>query len=231
MSELTNLRTLARAVAVVATGAALTFGMTACGAGQVSQSAGQQAAVNGTSGNAGKIALRDVHIIFPEADATNAFASGGPFELAFLISNNSPDEDDALVSITLPGGGTATITGSKELKATRSLRAGNPSLLLTTAPESSAASSPQSSTPATADSAEAPGETRIDVTISGAGNQIRPGLTVPMDFTFAKSGKVTVNVPVDAGATMERNGGSTLNPGVGEEKKESAGEGGMEMGG
>ncbi|MCX6469309.1 MAG: hypothetical protein NTW76_08350 [Corynebacteriales bacterium] len=116
-------RRAARAVAIAALGGALALGVSACGAGQIAQTANQQAAVNGSSATLGDIALRDVHIVFP-SQGTQAFANGSPLEVAFLISNNSPYQDDKLESITLPGGGSVSFSGATDIPATKSLRAG-----------------------------------------------------------------------------------------------------------
>ncbi|GAA2063721.1 hypothetical protein [Williamsia deligens] len=209
-----------RAVAAAAVGSAVVLGLGACGAGQISQTANQEAAVNGGAATVGELALRDVHVIYPRVNASDAFVNGGPFELGFLISNNSPFRNDTLQGITVPGGGSATITGSTSLPATKSLRAGEPSQLLTSGTDASSSASatvPQSEV-AAAESAEGsagnsadPSEKRITVTLTGMGTKVRPGLTVPLQFRFATAGSVTVNVPVDAGSVMERRQDQLLN--------------------
>ncbi|MBE7161774.1 MAG: hypothetical protein INR72_11040 [Williamsia herbipolensis] len=213
-------RGIVRVAAAAAIGSALVFGVAACGAGQISQTANQEAAVNGSSATVGQLALRDVHITYPRVNADDAFVNGGPFEVAFLISNNSAYQDDTLQSITVPGGGSATISGSRALPATKSLRAGQPSLLLTDAPAESASSSAevpssqvaaQESQAGSVGNSADPTETRITVTLTGMGTKVRPGLTVPLEFTFQRAGKVTVNVPVDAGYVNQRRDSQFLN--------------------
>ena len=44
---------------------------------------------------------------------------------------------------------------------------------------------------------------------------IRPGLTIPVTFTFAEAGDVTLSVPIDAGPELPRDE-SELSPIVGE---------------
>jgi archaellum component FlaG (FlaF/FlaG flagellin family) len=180
-------RRVASAVAVGAIAAGLLIGTTACGAGQTSQTANQASAVNGNSATVGPLALRDVAIVFPESGDV-AFANGGPLEMSFLISNTSPDVADSLEGIEFANGsGRVTIDGSTDIPATKSLRAGQPGLLLTTSAEP-----------------EDPSEERISVTINGAGKTITPGLSVPLIFDFEKAGEVTLNVPVDAGPLLPR---------------------------
>lgn len=213
-------RGIVRVAAAAAIGSALVFGVAACGAGQISQTANQEAAVNGGNATVGQLALRDVHVVYPPVNADDAFVNGGPFELAFLISNNSAYQDDTLQSITVPGGRSATISGSRALPATKSLRAGQPSLLLTGAPEGSPSSSvevpssevaAQESQAGSVGNSADPTETRITVTLTGMGTKVRPGLTVPLEFTFQRAGKVTVNVPVDAGYVNQRRDSQFLN--------------------
>ncbi len=231
VSRLTSPRGVARAVAAAAIGSAVVFGVGACGAGQISQTANQEAAVNGGSATVGQLALRDVHVVYPPVNADDAFVNGGPFEVAFLISNNSAYQDDTLQSITVPGGGSATISGSRALPATKSLRAGQPSQLLTGSSDGSTASSAEvpSSQVAAQESAAGsvgnsadPTETRITVTLTGMGTKVRPGLTVPLEFTFQQAGKVTVNVPVDAGYVNQRRDSQFLNRENAEANEENA---------
>jgi copper(I)-binding protein len=228
VSRLTSPRGAARVIAAAAIGSAVVFGVGACGAGQISQTANQEAAVNGGSATSGDLALRDVHVVYPAVNADDAFVNGGPFEVAFLISNNSPFEDDTLQSITVPGGGTATISGSKALPATKSLRAGEPSQLLTggsAAPSAGVPSSEvaaQESEAGSAGNSADPSETRITVTLTGMGTKVRPGLTVPLEFTFQRAGKVTVNTPVDAGYVNPRRDSQFLNRENAEANEENA---------
>ena len=241
MSVLNPFRHLTRVAAIAAMGGALALGTTACGAGQIAQTTNQAAAVNGSFATLGDIALRDVHVVFPSSGSNAEFVNGGPLELAFLISNNSPYKNDRLESITFKSGtGTATIDGSQDIPATKSLRAGQPSQLLVTTPttsasaESSASSSPSSPAPSSSapsstsssNNSADPSETRITVTLTGAGKQITPGLTVPLVFTFAEAGQTTLNVPVDAGSVLPRDERAVQNPGGGEEEgSASEGEG------
>ncbi|MBJ7290770.1 hypothetical protein [Williamsia sp.] len=244
MSVINPFRHLTRVAAIAAMGGALALGTTACGAGQIAQTTNQAAAVNGSFATLGDIALRDVHVVFPSSGSNAEFVNGGPLELAFLISNNSPYKNDRLQSITFKSGtGTVTIDGSQDIPATKSLRAGQPSQLLVASPTESASpsSSTESSSPSSSSSVPSssapsstsssnnsadPSETRITVTLTGAGKQITPGLTVPLVFTFAQAGQVTLNVPVDAGSILPRDERAVQNPGGGEEEgSASEGEG------
>lgn len=66
---MTALNTSTRRVATaVALAAGATLALSACGAGQITQTSDQVAAINGTSTDAGTIALRNVHIIYPDSE-------------------------------------------------------------------------------------------------------------------------------------------------------------------
>ena len=97
--------------------------LSGCSAGQVSQTAVQEAAVNGTSANIGEVAVRNVHL---RANQTTDYVQPGrEVELLFLASNGSPDVNDKLVSITSDIG-TVTLTGDTSLPANGALVVGSP---------------------------------------------------------------------------------------------------------
>ena len=43
------------------------------------------------------------------------------------------------------------------------------------------------------------------VELNGIGEEVRPGLTIPVTFSFEKAGDVEVLVPIDAGPVLPRN--------------------------
>lgn len=177
-----------KATAVAAFGIALALGTTACGAGQISQTNSMEPAVNGNTATLGSLQLRDVQIIYPTEKADEVFGNGGPFEVAFVISNIDTLENDRLVGIDAPKGGSVTITGGDQsIPAGQALRAGKPVGLLE--PEGVEATDE---------------EERLSVTLDGAGDSVAPGLTTPLTFRFEKSGEITVDTPVDAGTYMVR---------------------------
>ena len=118
-------RRMASATAIAAIGLAVALGTSGCGAGQVSQTANQLPAVNGASATLGSMKLRDVQIIYPAEKADEVFGDGGPFEVSFVIANESPIDNDKLLSIT-PEKGKVSIEGNTEIIAGKALRAGSP---------------------------------------------------------------------------------------------------------
>ena len=85
-----------------------------CGAGQLSQTAMQQSAVDGNQAVINNVALRNVHI---QALQTGDFLRpGATVDLVLVAVNQSPDITDKLVGITTDIG-KVTVTGDPTLPA------------------------------------------------------------------------------------------------------------------
>lgn len=176
-----------RMASVVAIAAGATLTLTACGAGQVSQTADQVAAVNGNFAEVGNISLRNVHVVYPQTEEYS-IAAGGKVELGFIAVNNSPADADTLTSISTTAASSITVgeePGGTEIAPLTALGAGTP----------------------VDNQIDDPGIPLqfIVVELNGIGEEVRPGLTVPVTFTFEEAGDVQLLVPVDAGHVLERN--------------------------
>jgi copper(I)-binding protein len=112
--RLQNRRVLGAGVLVI--GAALV--LAGCGAGQITQTATQQAAVNGTHAQVKNIVLRDAAVQYPTAGP--GYPVGATPALTLTIVNLDP-RDDSLVSVTSEDGAQATLGGSKTVVAGHSL--------------------------------------------------------------------------------------------------------------
>ncbi|MDI9896207.1 hypothetical protein QM797_15890 [Rhodococcus sp. IEGM 1381] len=177
-------RRVATTLALLAGGA---LALTACGAGQISQTATQVAAVNGNSADVGDIQLRNVHVVYPNSQEYS-IEPGGTVELGFTAINSNPAVADELTGISSPEAQITIVDeaepGSTEIAASTALGAG------------------------------APADTQLDdplvpiqlikVEMADISENVRPGLTLPVTFEFANAGEVVVNVPVDAGHELER---------------------------
>ncbi|WP_072686868.1 copper chaperone PCu(A)C [Rhodococcus marinonascens] len=186
-------RRVATAVALAA-GAALT--LSACSSGQITQTSSQVAAVNGNSADSGSIALRNVHVVYPNSDEYS-IEPGGNAVLAFTAINNNESVADRLTGISTDFAQSVTIgtaTGGLEIAPHTSLAAGPP----VQAFEDSLVALNQSD-----ENADAPTRVLL-VTLDDLNEGVRPGLTFPVTFTFENAGDVTVSVPVDAGPETER---------------------------
>jgi hypothetical protein len=152
--------------------------LTGCSAGQQSQTATQEPAVNGASGGTGNIALRDVRI---RAQVTGAaLPPGGTVDLLFVATNQSGTDSDRLVGITSDIGPV-----NPDIGATRSLIVGKPDGV-----EADAMA-------ALSTAGKANATVKLTKPLANA-------LTYEFAFTFEHAGQVTIGVPVTAGDTPPR---------------------------
>ncbi|MGB3698961.1 MAG: copper-binding protein [Gordonia sp. (in: high G+C Gram-positive bacteria)] len=210
-------RRLASAAAVGALGIAIALGTTACSSGKISQTANQEPAINGANGTItltpsdyngekmtnGSIAIRNVHVLYPVDKAAQIFGDGGPFKLAFLISNDSPTRIVKLDSITAKTG-TVKMTpppaaageDPTRIHPTKAILAGDSVLSNTDT-----------------DGDNQPGNSKFSVELTNTGDTVAAGLTTPLTFSFSVydlSGKevekvsTTITTPVDGGPDMDR---------------------------
>jgi hypothetical protein len=145
--------------------------LTGCGAGQIAQTATQQAAVDGASGDAGDdIALRGVLMpSSPNPSGSYPVGSSVPV-LATII--NSGGESDELVAVTSPMAGRVQVSGTVRIPPRRNIVSDT---------DPSAPRSPL-----------AAGKLVIVVVTA---HVLRPGLNTPMTFQFRNAGQVTLPVP------------------------------------
>ncbi|MEE2032551.1 copper chaperone PCu(A)C [Rhodococcus chondri] len=149
----------------------------ACGAGQISQTSTQTAAINGTNAQLGDLDLRNVYFHAEPSDSGDA--RYGQVEVAFTVINNS-GTTDRLVSVESKAATSLRLEGpeqAREIRPGTALSAGQPVEQL--------------------DNPSAPDQ---PVTVRGEfpDDVIRPGLTYPVTFTFERAGSVTLQVPFDA---------------------------------
>ncbi|WP_330183756.1 hypothetical protein OHB26_09080 [Nocardia sp. NBC_01503] len=194
-------KTRRRAMTVAALAAGAVLALTGCGAGQISQTAHQVAAVNGNSANVGKVALRDVRFLLPQTEQYDN-AKGGKAVLAFSAANLGEATPDELVSITTDLG-QVKINGKAEIKAQATLV----SDLSTAAKDEHGATTTapaEHGTEAASDKTSDPNQKPLLVEVTGLTKDVTPGLTYPVTFIFKEAGTVVVNVPVDAGSNNPR---------------------------
>lgn len=170
-------RTVRSRVRVLVAGgvAAGALALTGCGAGQITQTAEQVAAVSGANVTAGDIAIRNAEIVYPSGpvSAGVVFPKGSvaPVRLTLVNSGATPDR---LISATTAAGGPVLITGDTTLHPQIALVAtGEPG-----APEL------------------APDSKSFTVELTALSEDIKPGLTYPLVLVFEKAGRVTVDLPV-----------------------------------
>ena len=160
-------------VGLVALVAALLSG---CGAGQISQMATQQPAVNGNKVTFNNVALRDIRM--QAVQTGDLIQPGRTVNLVAVAVNQSPDITDRLVSITSDIG-TVTVDGDARLPAGGMLFIGKPD--------------GQNVAPGPLQSNNA-----VKATVALA-KPISNGLTYDFTFNFEKAGQASVLVPISAG--------------------------------
>jgi hypothetical protein len=147
-----------------------------CGAGQISQMATQEPAVNGNRVTINNVELRDIRM---QAVQTGDFLQPGRLvDLVAVAVNQSPDVTDRLVGITSDIG-TVTIGGDGRLPAAGKLFIGKPD-------GPNVAPGPVGASNAV----------RATVALT---KPITNGLTYDFTFNFEKAGQAGVLVPVSAG--------------------------------
>ena len=92
-----------------------------CASGHVAHTADQKSAVNGASGEAGEIAVRDAAFVFP-AGEQYYYPAGSTVPLRLTIVNTGDDED-RLVGVQSQAAGSARVEGTTKVPANTSIRA------------------------------------------------------------------------------------------------------------
>ncbi len=163
-------------VAVVGLAALVATALTGCGAGQISQMATQEPAVNGNKVAINNVALRDVRI---QASQTGDYLRPGKnVDLVLVAVNQSPDVADRLLGITSDIG-TVTVTGDPSLPPSGMLFIGTPE-----------------------GQKVAPGPLNPNSAAKASVNLAKPitnGLSYKFTFTFEKAGQASIQVPISAG--------------------------------
>ncbi|MFR9752829.1 hypothetical protein ACL02S_17590 [Nocardia sp. 004] len=198
-----------RMVPVAALAAGAVLALSGCGAGQISQTASQVAAVNGNRADVGSIALRNVHIVYPAEGTEYTNAKGGKAVIALSFINNSEYGSDELVGVTTdlgpveitPATGESTVElGPQQIVVAQSLPGEHDADSATT--DSQDADHQDSEAGET--TADDPESNPVLIEITDLSEDITPGLTYDISFDFEKNGTVQLSVPVDAGIHTER---------------------------
>jgi hypothetical protein len=157
--------------------------LTGCSAGQQSQMATQEPAVNGASGGVGTIAVRDVRI---RAQVTGAaLQPGKSVDLLFVAANQSETDNDRLVSITSDIGPVTVNPVNPEIPAARTLIVGQPDGVGADA------------------MAALPSAVKANATVKLT-EPLANALTYNFVFTFERAGQAAIGVPVTAGDAAPR---------------------------
>ena len=189
-----NKRRIGIAAALVAAALALT----SCAQGEHAATSTDKPAVEGAGGQIGKIKLLDVSVQAPNiagrATGTKFYAPGDNAPLTITLVNSGHDAD-TLTSVT-----STSFTG---WSITNTATSGNPQVV--SAGATSQVVPPQTRIPlGLSDLGVGIGSSDQTLVMRGlttAGGNLYPGSQIPITFTFANAGSVTLQVPVDLTAT------------------------------
>jgi copper(I)-binding protein len=174
-----------------------------CGAGQITQTDTQNAAVNGATADVGTIAIRDAEMVLPDTLPEGETEScqliyyypagaSAPIEL-FIV--NEGDVDDELVSVTSQVAGSVTVQGDTSVVAGSSLVVGEHAR----ADAGEKLADPAEVAAAQPSAAPVLDETgRARIVLEQLTRDIRPGQSVEVTFTFRNAGAITLDIPTDA---------------------------------
>jgi copper(I)-binding protein len=169
-----------RVAALAATGLIGALALAGCSAGQISQTASQESAVDGNAAvinnPPSSIALRNVRI--QAQQNTDFLHPGANVDLVLVVVNQSPDVADKLVGITTDIG-KVTVTGDATLPAGGTLFVGTPSGQNNKA----------------VNAVEAADSVKATVALS---KPITNGPNYNFTFNFEKAGSVSLPVPISA---------------------------------
>jgi hypothetical protein len=179
-----------RVAALAAAGVIGAVALAGCGAGQLSQTASQESAVDGNAAVINNVALRNVRI--QAQQNTDFLRPGATVDLVLVVVNQSPDVADKLVGITTDIG-RVTVTGDPTLPAGGTLFVGTPN----------------GQNRKAVDAVEAANFVKATVTLS---KQITNGPNYSFTFNFEKAGSVSLQVPISAPEGPPLEAGSAARP-------------------
>jgi copper(I)-binding protein len=179
--------------------------LTGCGAGQRAQTATEVPVIDGVTATIGTINLRALTIVTPP---TGSYASGAAASVqVYIVNTGSPDQ---LISVSSSSAKSVGLYGN----LTQAIQAA----VLATIPASSAAAAPSASASSSASAAPtsaaiatpaftiplASGETTSigtaatapQIQLLGLSTTLYPAMSIPLTFTFANAGAITVAVSV-----------------------------------
>lgn len=177
---------LGRAALVVVSSVAV-LALAGCGAGQVTQTDTQVAAVNGASADIKGIAIRDALLAYPEQSSSDgSYPKGSDVPVRLTIVNDGPVAD-TLVAVRSPAATQVLVQGRT------SIPAGTSVVSVTDDAGSARSAAPASAQPPSPLDA---GELRI--VLSNTTRELRAGLNTPITLVFQHAGEVTLPVPMGA---------------------------------
>lgn len=198
-----QMRSPVRLTARIMACCAVALTLAGCGAGTVTQTDSQVAAIDGARADVGPIALRDVQIPYPDgADAGGVYPAGSDIPVQLTIVNQG-DNADTLVSVSSPAAGRVLVEGTPTIPAGMSVASRGESEAettrtaptTTTAPTTAAAPG-TTPTPATTSPGSPLDVGEIRIVLVDTTRELRPGENIELTVVFRNAGTVTFQVPM-----------------------------------
>ncbi|WP_157529668.1 hypothetical protein [Nocardia sp. NRRL S-836] len=194
-----------RLIVTAALAAGLGLVAVGCSAGQITQTDRQVAAVDGASGNAGPMAVRNAMLAFPPDG--NRYHEGEDVPLTFVIANTGADPDKLLSIKSEASEAEAEVVGEKDIPAQYALRAEYDA---SHAPTKS--SSPSASSSSSSSSPSSSGNPSVTLTpSSGAPSSGAPSSGAP-STTGSPSSVVSSSGSSAASSSGRPSGSSSVKP-------------------
>jgi copper(I)-binding protein len=195
-----------------------------CGAGQITQTSRQVAAVEGANTTAGQIAIRNAMIEFDEpVEGATIYPVGGNAPVEMVIVNSGAEVDRLVAAsspvaasvqisgvLRIPGGQALNIEGAPPVPPVAPVPAEGTPAAPGAAPTAAPATAPPTSAPpagaeptAVAVPPAAEGEPGVgNIVLTGLREDVQAGLTYPLILTFERAGEVRFDVPVASPDTL-----------------------------
>jgi hypothetical protein len=174
-----------------------------CGAGQITQTSRQVAAVEGANAGAGQVAVRNATIEFDapaHGDAVYPAGADAPLHMTIV---NAGTEVDRLVAASSPVASSVQVSGVLRIPGGQALAIeGAPAPLPTPlpaggAPGATPAPSPATTLPAPAAPPAEEAESGVgNIVLTGLREDVQAGRSYPVVLTFERAGDVRFDVPV-----------------------------------
>ncbi|MDR7301657.1 hypothetical protein [Haloactinomyces albus] len=184
-------------LAPVAIALGATVALTGCAAGQQAETSEENAAIFGENAEVRNMAVRDATFTFPEGEPVYPAGATAPIDV--VLVNEQALRSDRLLSVSSPYADSGRVTGTTVIPGgTRLYSDGVPP---GASPQPPTPPDKAASGPADPEPVGPVQRPQVNIALVGLTQAIRPGVTVPVTFTFEQAGSVTVQVPI--GPTAE----------------------------
>lgn len=166
--------------AVVGLGAVVA--LSGCATGQQAETSQQVAAIAGSSAETKTMAVRNATLGFPDGTDGRAVYEKGSSAPVDAVLINESERSDKLVRVSSSYAQSSEITGTRTIPGKQRLYA---------VEEQGGSTEKLTAAEAANDERE-----RVRISLDGLSQDIYPGTTIPVRFTFAEAGSVTLQVPI-----------------------------------